>query len=343
MILPLIEFKKDGIVEELPDEIISQPIDEKKWLDMVFANKVPQGYELGSFDFDIYFRLKEQTLVGIFGMDNVGKTTFYLFLIVCYAKKHGLKFLILAKENQSASVRQSIIELYVGRFAHQANELERKQAIDFAYKHFDIIKLDVDINKDNFFTAMDKAYDKKHYFACFIDPYNAVQHEQTPKSNYEFLDALRKYQTKRNTSFHISMHISTEKARNYVYSAKDTLTNFSGVAVNVSGQNKVPRKNHVEGGQPIANKLDDIMCIHRIQKIDDLKNYTLVSIEKVKETRTGGTTTYEKPLMFCKEYGFISFVDESLKNPLKETEIVEPKKLPLLNPSQAFDTGEIDF
>jgi hypothetical protein len=323
--------------EQIPDNILSSKEDEKAWLDLVFANKVPQGYGMGSKTFDDHFRLKRKTLVGVFGMDNVGKTTFYLFMIMCYAKKHGLKFLILARENESASVRQSLIELFLGKYAYQCTEEEQKQAVKFCYKFFDIIKLDVNVNKENIFDILDKAYADNSYFACFIDPYNAVQHEQSPKSNYEFLDSLRRYQNKMNTSFHISMHISTEKARNYVYSANDKLTNFEGFETEVVGQNKVPRKNHVEGGQPIANKLDDIIVVHRIYKVDELKNYTLISIEKVKETRTGGTTTYEKPIMFKKELGYITFIDDNLKNPLKFTEVVKAKEvIKPAEPKEAF-------
>jgi hypothetical protein len=320
-------------ITPIPDAIISTPEDEREWLDMVFSNNVPQGLGMGSTDFDQHYRLKKQTLTGIFGMDNVGKTTFYLFMVICYAKKHGVNFLILCRENEAASVRQSLLELYLGHFAHQASDANKKKALIFCYKHFDIVKLSVDVDMENFIDVVEKQYNKKSYYACFVDPYNAVQHDQTPKKNYAFLDSLRRFQRRHDTSFHLSMHISTEKARNWVYGGKDMIDTFEMQSVSVAGQPKVPRKNFVEGGQPIANKLDDIIIVHRIQKLEELSQYTLVAIDKVKETRTGGDVTKEQPIMFKKQYGFISFVDSDGINP-----IVKPvvENIPLGTPADAF-------
>lgn len=189
---------------------------------------------------------------------------------------------------------------------------------------------------------MDVVFEKKKYFAVFLDPYNAIQYEQTPKSNYTFLDELRKYQMKQNTSFHISMHISTDKARNNIYSPMDSLEIFDGQMIPLNGQMKIPRKNFVEGGQPIANKLDDIMIIHRVMKLEEIKNYTMISIEKVKVNRTGGMVTFEKPILLKKTEGFMTFTDRNGINPLIDTTLPEYKEKPLPLPTALQAFGNIE-
>ena len=335
----------------ISDNLLSTKEDEKEWLDMVFSNNVPQGLGIGSRDFDKHFRLKKQTIVGIFGMDNVGKTTFYLFMIVCYAKKHGINFLILCRENEASSVRQSLIELCLGNYAHQSSKEQQKEATEFCYKHFDIVKLSVNVDMETIFTVLYNLYSKRKYYACFIDPYNAIQHNQSPKENYKFLDNLKKVQRKFDTSFHLSMHISTDKARNWIYNGNDVIDTFENDSVMVAGQTKIPKKSFVEGGQPIANKLDDIIIVHRIQKIDKISNYTLVAIDKVKENRTGGKVSFENPIMLRKKEGFITFIDSDGINPMVKPVINEPYKeqpIPTATTEDAFGgdynvNDELDF
>lgn len=310
--------------------ILSNKEKEKEWLAMARENRIPQGLDIGSQHFDEHYRLKPKTLTGIFGIDNVGKTTFKNFMDVCYSKKHKVNHLYFCRENDSASMRQNIIELYNGKPLHEQSKGDYDEALNFSYERFDIIDNLYEIDMDNIFKYIDKAYSKKHYETTFLDPYNAIQFEQIPKKNYEFLGKLRNYQNENNMSFHISMHISTEKARNYVYSDEDSIRDFTGAEISVKGQSKVPRKNFVEGGQPIANKLDDIIIVHRLPKIFELKSYTLVSVDKVKEYKTGGGQTYEQPIMFKKSDKFNTFIDSNHFNPLTgEKEILATPFSPL--------------
>lgn len=331
-------------IQKTPEQakILSGKEDEREWLNLVFENKVPQGLPIASTEFDEHFRFKRKTMVGIFGIDNTGKTTFYIFLAVCYAKRHNLKFLLICRENSAASIRQKIMELYLGKFIHQCHKADVIKARDFSYSNFNIVDENYDLNFDNFIPTIRKLYENQKYDACFLDPYNAIQYEQSPNKNYKFLGELRQVQNELDTSFHISMHISTDKARNYTHSDKDTMTTFDGQVVSVGGQMKIPRKNFVEGGQPIANKLDDIIIVHRIQKMEELKNYTLVSIDKVKEEQTGGMVSFENPIMFRKVYGLISFVDKEGINPLN-LEPQEKKEIPKPDPKEAFDPPDEDY
>jgi len=304
------------VVSVTDDDFISNMEHEREWIQLARNNQIPKGYDIGSTEFDNHFRLKPRTLVGLFGIDNVGKTTFHNFLAVCYSKRHKINWLFVCRENENASIRQNLIELYNGKPLHEQSEEEFNEAVEFSYKYFDILDNKFDLDNENFFTILEKAYAKKHYFATFIDPYNAIQFEQTPNKNYEFLKKLRDFQNTHDTSFHVSMHISTEKARNFVYGDKDSMQNFIGDVIPLGGHLKVPRKNFVEGGQPIANKLDDIIIVHRIAKSEELKHYTLVAIDKVKEYKTGGQPTTDMPIKFRKQFNFNTFVDKDLYNPL---------------------------
>jgi len=335
------KIKKEIVLNDL----LSNVNDEREWINLAIQDKIPKGLTIGSEHFDNHFRFKPQTMVGVFGVDNVGKTTFQQFLAVCYAKKHGLKWLFLCKENKPQSIRQKIMELYHGKPLKYQTKEQIEEASKFAYTHFDIVNDLYSINIENIFEVLDKLFENKQYDAVFIDPYNAIQYDQTPNKNYAFLDSLRMYQTKVKTSFYISMHISTEKARNYVYSDKETIFDFQNREVSVRGQFKIPRKNFVEGGQPIANKLDDIIIVHRISKLIELKNYTLISIDKVKEEQTGGMVSFEEPIMFYKEKDFDCFIDKNRVNPLVSQRIDEViNKQSQLTPNNNFDINgdEID-
>jgi len=301
-------------VYSMPESILSGKKQEDEWLTLVYHNEIPQGMDIGSEHFDTHFRLKPKTMTGIFGIDNVGKTTFWTFLMVAYSKRHGVKWLVFAKENNEAAIRQKVVEIYLGKQMHQAGDAELVGGLDFAYEHFDIVRNDLDIDKDNFIEVCDNLY--KDHHGIFIDPYNAFQYDASPKSNYAFLDSLRAFQNKSGVSFYISMHISTEKARNWVYNDKDSITDFEGNEIGVKGQMKIPRKNFVEGGQPIANKLDDIMIVHRLPKVEQLRRYTLVSVDKVKEEQTGGMVSFDEPILFQKSGIYDTFTDNKGVNPV---------------------------
>jgi len=285
----------------------------------------------------------------VFGKNNLvtHNTSFYIFLTVCWARYHNLKFLLYTKENREASIRQKIMEFYLGHSLSLGSDERFLEAREFSYKHFDIINNKTNITKDNIFDVLEKQ-DLKKYFAIFLDPYNAIQYEQLPKSNYEFLDNLRHFQETHNISFHISMHISSDKARNFVYNQKDFIQTFEGEMISVDGQPKIPRKNFVEGGQPIANKLDDIIVVHRLIKVEELRSYTLISVDKVKETATGGMPTFELPIMFKMEKWGNTFIDKNYRNPLiqnkeQELDFKKEEKIPTVDPSDAFDFPEDDM
>ena len=325
---------------------LSEKEDEEKWLTDARNGEIPQGLAIGSEHFDRHFRLKKQTLVGFFGGDNVGKTTFHHFLSVCYAKKHGTKFLFVCRENDAEKVRQKVMELFIGKSIKDFDSEEYEQAKEFAYKYFDVIKAGAEVNLDNILPLLEKMYSQKHYDVTFLDPYNAIQYEQTPSANYTFLGKLRMFQKKYDMSFHVSMHISSDKTRNYNYSEKDEITDFNGTILPVHNEPKIPRKSHVEGGQPIANKLDDIIIIHRLPKMEELRNYTMISVDKVKEDMTGGMQSFGNPIMFYKSNGFDTFIDKDKFNPMNDSSTKAPVRVTSYgdyNPNAGIESNRADF
>ena len=98
---------------------------------------------------------------------------------------------------------------------------------------------------------------------------------------------------------------------------------------------KIPRKNFVEGGQPIANKLDDIIIVHRIPKLPEIRSYILISIDKVKEEKTGGMVSFEEPILFLKRGKHNTFVDKYLINPLLPINTIQQS---IIIPNKEFDS-----
>ena len=304
------------------DTALSTPEKEAEWIKLAEMNLIPQGLDIGSHKFDEHFRWKEETINGFFGIDNIGKTTAYIFLNSCMAKRHGKKSLLILKENKARIFRYKIMEMYAGNPLYRCSERLKKEAKEFAYDHFDIFD-DIPASRlrtENFIDRVDKLLDRENYFRMFIDPYNGIQHVQLPESNYAFLDSLREMAKTYRLGIDISMHISTDKARNHVHKKGDTthlLFEHSDIApMPLENQLKIPRRNFVEGGQPIANKLDDIIVFHRYTKHRELRNYTFINVGKIKEEETGGKPTFEYPLWFRKEPGSMYFVDSDGINPL---------------------------
>ena len=60
-----------------------------------------------------------------------------------------------------------------------------------------------------------------------------------------------------------------------------------------------PLKDHVEGGKPFVNRVDDFIILHRLTKANnDMKFKTMVDVAKIKDTETGGRVTgYDIPIL----------------------------------------------
>jgi hypothetical protein len=99
------------------------------------------------------------------------------------------------------------------------------------------------------------------------------------------------------------------------------------------GHLKSPLKDHVEGGKAFLNRCDDMFVIHRLIKHPTMKFLTMVSVEKIKDTDTGGKhTELDFPVLCNYNYG-VGFEVESV-DPLKN---YRPKQSSLFKVQKKLD------
>ena len=74
---------------------------------------------------------------------------------------------------------------------------------------------------------------------------------------------------------------------------------------------------HIEGGKSFLNRCDDFLTIHRLVKHESMKYVTLISVDKIKDTDTGGQQTLLEDYIFCEFNRGLGFEIGGV-NPLKK-------------------------
>jgi hypothetical protein len=123
-----------------------------------------------------------------------------------------------------------------------------------------------------------------------IDPYTGLDREMGYEGNYKFLNAARQFVNETGKSIYINTHPNTESGR---------AGNIYGDQHQWKGHLKPPMKDHIEGGKAFLNRCDDMFVIHRLVKHETMKFVTLISVEKVKDTDTGGKITALDDFIMC--------------------------------------------
>lgn len=264
--------------------------------------KIKLGLGLG-IELDDYLRFKRGQLNIILGHDNVGKTYWFIWYMLCLALKHKIKFAIWSGENKSGQILRDMIQMYRGKPFKQLslNEINTSS-----------------LYIEQFFTFVDnkKLYKPKELLdifngiecdACFIDPFTALDRNMTYEGNYRFLNITRQFCNITGKSVYISTHPNSESGRS---------GNLYPENHEWSGMLKPPLKDHVEGGKSFLNRCDDMLVIHRLIKSSTMKYETMISTEKIKDKETGGDLTeYNQPLLFNFNSG-LGFTMKGI-NPIK--------------------------
>ena len=81
----------------------------EKLLDVKY-DRIEQGLKLDVPEFDEWLRFKRGAFNICVGHANTGKTTVIIYLMVAYALKHNLRWLIFSSENTDYSIARKIIE-----------------------------------------------------------------------------------------------------------------------------------------------------------------------------------------------------------------------------------------
>lgn len=285
-----------------------------QYLDDFKNGRIVMGKGIGIKQVDDYFRFKQGSFNMILGHDNMGKTYwrtwYYLVLSVLY----DYRWCIWTGENKAGQVVRDLITFYSGKRLKDLSESEIYRYKDQILHWFSF----VDNKKTYKYSELLKIFEADNYNGCLIDPYTGLDRKYGHSDNYDFLNCTREWVNANNKTIDVCTHPSSASGRNQgMFPAGHVW----------EGHLKEPYKADVEGGKPFANRCDDFYIIHRLPKHPEMKTYTLVHVDKIKETETGGQQTQKDlPVMFEFNNG-LGFTIEGI-NPInkKFEPKVEPKQ-----------------
>lgn len=230
-------------------------------------------------EFDKYVVYKSGQYNMLLGIDNVGKTLFKAWYYTCLAVKHELRFCIYSSENEIWSWKMKIMAFYLGKQVKGLDEIEFIKSLSWVNNHFEFI------DDKNLYT-IEKLIDifKDSDAHCFlIDPINALDEPEggnIHQYNKKILKLVRHFCKNTGKTVEIVAHCITEASRRM-----HTSGTYNGLVM-------PPIKAHTDGGQIFANRADGFLILHRYFTKEFI-HICYVSVQKWKETETGGNRTFE--------------------------------------------------
>lgn len=261
-----------------------------EYLNLYREGKIKLGLGIGC-ELDEYLRFKEKQLNIILGHDNVGKTYWFLWYMLCLSSLHDLKWVLWCGENSSGQLMRDLIQMYTGkRFVDLDFKEIRKAEIKMEY-WFKFVSNENMYKPSEMLDIFSSTDAKGH----FIDPFTGLDRGMTHADNYEFLNQARQFVNQTGKTIYISTHPNSESGRTSMLYPKGH---------NWEGHLMPPLKAHIEGGKPFLNRCDDMITIHRLVKHQSMWNFTMVEVEKVKDKETGGSITkLNTPILFDYNFG----------------------------------------
>jgi hypothetical protein len=301
--------QKASELEDIKEDFFADWDLESLNLENLVAGNIEIGLDTGYPNFDEHFRFKRGNLVIINGFDNVGKTTMILWLAMIAAVRHKWKWMLYTAENSNLSVIRELTMFYCCKPLSETNERERAEALTFIKAHFKLLSPNDMMDYDLLKKRVVKSYSSWKFDAMIIDPYNSLDDSKATNShqfNYSVLTDIKIWGRVNDVSTWINMHAVTSAARN----------------MDADGYVQMPNRYATEGGVKSANKADEFLTVHRITNHEDpnRRKFTMISVEKIKETITGGKPTIKnKPLLLEWSNGGSSFraVDGLPHHPFK--------------------------
>jgi len=282
--------------------MLSKGIHTKYLLDYKHG-RIKQGLEIGcALDDHIVFKPKQLNI--ILGHDNVGKSYFVFWYFLTLALKHDLKFCLWAGENQYGQIMRDLIQMYTGIPFKELDDKHITSYSTFLEQYFDFI------DNSKLYTPKEllEEFRKTDADCCLIDPFTGLSREYGYEGNYEFLNMARQFVNETGKTIYINTHPTSESGRAGNLFAKGHMW---------EGHLKPPMAAYVEGGKSFLNRCDDFITIHRLVKHETMKYVTLISVDKIKDTDTGGKHTLLDEYIFCDFNRGLGFEIESV-NPLSK-------------------------
>jgi len=251
------------------------------------TGKIKEGLSLGVPEIDEYFRFKHSEFNIILGHSNTGKTTIVLYLMLAYAIKHQIKWLVFSSENEAYSIIRKLIEFLEERPIQDIPQKQFEKHSKFIYTHFKIIDATKTYTYRELLDLCKVIKDAWDYQGLLIDPYNSlIKDPKLIKSiggheyDYQATTELRIFAKKNKIAVWVNTHANTSALR---------MTHR--LEHEYAGHPIPPNAADVEGGGKFVNRSDSFLCCHRYISHPTDFMYTMLHVRKVKETETGGRPT----------------------------------------------------
>ena len=266
------------------------------------SGKIKKGLGIGC-DLDNYFRLKPSEMNIIVGHDNVGKTVWLVWMLTCHIVINNKKVIIWSGENQKGQIMRDMIQFYSGVSF-------RSLSSHHISRLYHILENNVEFISNKYLYKPDELmdiYGNSDAEICLLDPFTGLDRDMTYEGNYRFLNDARQFLNMTKKTLFITTHpISNSGRSGAVYTDGDW-----------RGHLKMPMKSEIEGGKSFVNRTCNAIVVHRMPGHPEMKYFTMVAIEKIKDKETGGDITeLNNPLLFSWNSGLGFMI--SGQDPLKE-------------------------
>ena len=269
--------------------MIAKKQDLKKMLLDVKYNRIEQGLTLGIDEIDEWIRFKKGNFNICVGHANTGKTTVIIFLMLAYALKHDLRWLIFSSENSDYSVARKLLEFKTGLPIQKIPDEEIEKELSWIHDHFKIMTVDKIYNARTLMAEAKAIKNAWNYDGILIDPYNSLAKDPTllrsvggHEYDYQIASEMRLFCKEENVSMWLNTHAVTEAMRKT--HDKDHV---------MAGLPRPCGMADIEGGGKWGNRADDVISTHRYTASADKWMVSDIHVKKVKETETGGRPTVE--------------------------------------------------
>jgi hypothetical protein len=260
---------------------------EIEYLNKVRKGEIKEGYGLGIPEIDEHFRLKKRNINVILGHANVGKTTVILALMLAYAKRHNMKWLVFSSENEPHSIIRKLVEFQCRKPINKIEQELYSEAMAYVVSNFEII------SSEKLYTYRDIMKEAKdirkdfNFSGMMLDPYNSLMKDTAlfaslggHEYDYQAMTEMRQFCKSEDFALWINVHAVTTALR-----LKHP------VGHEYAGHPIPPLAADAEGGGKFVNRADDFLVIHRYtQHLSDWV-YSDIHVRKIKEVETGGRPT----------------------------------------------------
>lgn len=248
-------------------------------------NRIIKGLGINC-DLDNYIKFKQGQYVGVLGGNNVGKTYFMSWYFMCLSLIHGLKWTLWMDENKKGRVLRDLIQFYTGKRFEDLSDEQILYASDKVEDYFMFVDNEKLYCPDDLLALMKSTNPS----GVLLDPFNQLNRTVGYSDNITFIRTIKHWCKTSKITLYLTMHPNTETQRRSAQYPQGH--EWEGHAM-------MPLKHNAEGGSLYSNMSDDWINLNRLNKLDSMKYFTMVDIDKIKDIDTGGSISKDGvPLLF---------------------------------------------